>query len=54
MDAVGECRGGGGEVGEVDGEFVGGGGVADEDTVRADGFEEGEFVKADGFMVWGG
>lgn len=51
MHAVGEGRGGGGEVGEVDGELVWGGGVGDEDTVGADGFEEGEFVEADGFVV---
>lgn len=38
-------------MGDVEGEFVGRGGVGDEDAVGTDRFEEGEVVEADGFVV---
>lgn len=40
-------------MGQVDGEFVWDGGVGDEDAVGADRFEEGKFVEADCFVVYG-
>jgi hypothetical protein len=51
MHAVGEGAGGGAEVGQVNRELVGGGGVGYEDAIGTNGFEESKFIETDCFMV---